>query len=760
MGVSAASRVKGLCVGLMMFCCAQAQSPLAEPASIAAASTSEGAARVESARPRIGLVLGGGGARGAAHIGVLQVLEEHRIPVDSVAGTSMGALVGGMYASGRSANQLEELLQAIDWPRMFRDSGDRGSRPMRRKRDDLANLSKAELGLRERRLMVPRGALQGQRLLLWLRRHTLDVAGVESFKELPIPFAAVATDIVSGERAVLESGDLAAAMRASMAVPGVFAPLRVNDRLMVDGGIVDNVPIAVARAQGAERLIVIDVGAPLLSEEQLGSPLSISLQMVSVLMKQQTDRALATLSSTDVLIRPELGDLSSADFEANARAIAIGRQAAEAALPQLQALALDEAGWAAHLAARTRPSGAALRFSRIEVDELRSQSSRRVAKLLGTLLPGELDLDLLETRLDQTMAIGDFERVGYRLRRDGEDAILLVEPIDKGWGPGYLRFGFAVGDDFSGRSSYQLTADLRLTGLDSRGREWRNQVNIGQRSGLLTELHQPLGGDGRYYLQTFADYEATRQPLELLGQRVADYSNRSTRVGGEVGFYPDPRWQLSIGHQLGTRRLQRVIGSDELPARLKSDLGSLVLAATYDSLDEVGFPNRGARVDLAAQLYRSALGSDADADVLRIRADRPLQFSPLTVLLGFRADWALQGTDTDEALTFLGGFGQLSGIGESERVGTRSVLARALFYRRLNGMGLGTVPLYLGGSIEAGQNWLPIEHPSVGDLDYAGSVFLGADTILGPVFLGYGRVSSGEGATFLRIGSVIEDLRR
>src|SRR5690606_26431256 len=151
----------------------------------AAASASEVAARVESARPHIGLVLGGGGARGAAHIGVLQVLEEHRIPVDSVAGTSMGALVGGMYASGRSANQLEELVQAIDWPRMFRDAGDRGSRPMRRKRDDLANLSNAELGLRDRRLMVPRGALEGQRLLLWLRRNTLDVDGVESFNDLP-----------------------------------------------------------------------------------------------------------------------------------------------------------------------------------------------------------------------------------------------------------------------------------------------------------------------------------------------------------------------------------------------------------------------------------------------------------------------------------------------------------------------------------------------------------------------------------------------
>jgi NTE family protein len=733
--------------------CAVAAAPGVESDDAAA-----GGAGAE--RPRIGLVLGGGGARGAAHIGVLQVLEEHRIPIDSVAGTSMGALVGGIYASGRSASELEALVSTIDWPRIFDDASGRGSRPMRRKRDDLASLGSVELGFREGAVAVPRGALQGHRLLLWLRRQTLAVREIDAFDALPIPFAAVATDIVSGERVVLSRGDLAMAMRASMAVPGVFAPIRVDGRMMVDGGVVENIPVRVARGQGAERMIVVDVGAPLLSEEELGSPLSISLQMVSVLMKHETDRALAELGSGDILIRPALGALSSAAFESSVEAIAAGRAAAIAALPELQALALDTDAWTAHLAARGRAIPADAAFARLDVAPGRSRSAERVARLLQTLPPGPLDVDHLEQRLDQVMAIGDFERINYRLHRDAEESILLVEPVDKGWGPGFLRFGFAVGDDFDGRSSYQMTADLRLTGLDDRGREWRNRVSIGQRAGLLTELHQPLGEDGRYYLQTFADYEATRQPLEMFRVRIADYTRRTTRIGAEFGFYPDPRWQLSAGLRRGHRRLARDVGAADLPERIRADLGSLVLGATYDTLDNVGFPRDGARFDFAAQAFRPALGSDARADVLQLRADVPLDLGPATVLFGMHADWALSGRNTSEALTFLGGFAQLTGLGESERLGSRALVGRALAYRRLNEAGIVSVPLYFGGSLEAGQNWLPGQPVRSRHLDIGGSLFLGADTLLGPVYLGYGRLSSGEGAAFLRIGSPIEDLRR
>jgi NTE family protein len=711
-------------------------------------------------RPTVAVVLGGGGARGAAHIGVLQVLEEHRIPVDLVTGTSMGALVGGLYAAGHRPADMQHLLADIDWKHMFKDSPPRETRHMRRKREDIANLGTAELGVRDGKIVIPRGALQGHRLLLWLRRQTLGVRDVENFAELPIPFACVATDIVSTEKAVLTQGDLAMSMRASMAVPGVFSPIRVNGQLMVDGGVVDNVPISVARDLGADRLIVVDVGAPLLTEEQLGSPMAISLQMVSALMKRETDRSLATLGSNDILIRPALGEFSSADFDGSASTVAVGRQAALDALPQLLPLALNETDWQAHLAARGMPDHAALQINRVVVDDSRTRSSRHIARTVSRIEPGALSIDQLEDVLDQTMSEGGYERVNYHLRRVGDESILSIEPVDKGWGPGYLRFGFALGDDFAGGSAYQATGDLRLTGLDERGREWRNRVQLGQRSGVLTELYQPIGDDGRFYALGSADYEVTEQPFEVLDQSIALFSSQVSRGGAEIGFYPNDHWQLSTGLQFGRHHLDRLIGSSDIAEHNSFSSGAWTFGATYDTLDDVGFPTRGSRFDAALRAFRPGLGSDEEADVVRLRFDRPIDTRLGTLLIGAQADWALTGRDSGEAITTLGGFGRLTGLRENERVGTRSVLARVLGYRGLNETRLASVPLYAGFSLEAGQNWLSFESAQVGDLDYSASVFFAVRSPLGPLYLGYGRSTSGDSSAFLRIGTLIDDLRR
>jgi NTE family protein len=711
-------------------------------------------------RPRVAVVLGGGGARGAAHIGVLQVLEENRIPVDLVTGTSMGALIGGLYAAGHRPDEMQDLLAHIDWKHMFKDSPPRETRHMRRKREDIANLGSAELGFREGKIVTPRGALQGHRLLLWLRRQTLGVREIENFADLPIPFACVATDIVTTEKAVLTQGDLAMSMRASMAVPGVFAPIRVNGQLMVDGGVVDNVPISVARDLGAQHLIVVDVGAPLLTEDQLSSPMAVSLQMVSALMKRETDRSLATLGETDVLIRPELGDFSSADFDGSASTVAIGRQAALDALPQLMSLALSETEWQAHLAAREQPDHKDIRIDRVVVDDSRTRSSRHIARTISRIEPGSLSIDQLEDVLDQTMSEGGYERVNYHLKQQGDESILRIEPVDKGWGPGYLRFGFALGDDFAGGSAYQATADLRLTGLDERGREWRNRVQLGQRSGVLTELYQPLGGDGQLYALGFADYEVTEQPFEVLNQSIALFASQVTRVGAEIGFYPNDHWQLSSGLQFGRHHLDRLIGSQDIGEHNSFSSGAWTFGATYDTLDDIGFPTEGSRFDLALRAFRPGLGSDEEADVVRLRFDQPVDTAIGTLLFGAQADWALTGRDSGEAITTLGGFGRLTGLRENERVGTRSVLARVLGYRGLNEVRLASVPLYAGFSLEAGQNWLSFESAELGDLDYSASVFFAVRSPLGPLYIGYGRSTSGDSSAFLRIGTLIDDLRR
>ncbi|MCB1628583.1 MAG: patatin-like phospholipase family protein, partial [Xanthomonadales bacterium] len=576
-------------------------------------------------RPTVGLVLGGGGARGAAHIGVLQVLEEHHIAVDLVTGTSMGALVGGLYAAGHSPQELEQLVVGIDWRRMFDDAPPRGQRSMRRKREDLDNLAELELGMSaDYKLQVPRGALQGHNLLLWLRRNTLPVAHIQQFDDLPIPFACVATEIVGGGKAVLNGGDLPLAMRASMAVPGVFAPIRVNEKLMVDGGLVDNLPVSVAREMGATHLIVVDVAAPLYSEAQLDSPLAVTMQMITTLMKAETDRTLAELASADVFLQPALGEFSSAAFDQSADAIALGRAAAEKALPRLLTYQLDDEAWAVHLAARRERVGEWPQVARIQVDDHRSASAGRVGKAVQSLQSGEVDPDALDAALQLAMSEGEFERINYRIA-DGQEPTLVIQPVDKGWGPGLVRFGFALGDDFEGNSNYQAEVDLRMTGLDRRGREWRNRLSLGRRAGLLTELHQPFGGAGQYYGLGFASYEAFEQPIQLAGVRLAELGIKRLLAGVELGWYPTPAWQLSAGLERGRRRFERTVGSPEdVEALTNLDLGAVHLAVTYDTLDNVGFPTRGARLDSALLVYLDALGTSQEADVFRLRYDQPL----------------------------------------------------------------------------------------------------------------------------------------
>ena len=241
-------------------------------------------------RPRIGLVLGGGGARGAAHIGVLKELERLRIPVDAIAGTSMGAIVGGLYATGVNAEDLEELVSSLDWNAALSDTAAREDMSFRRKQDEREFPINFELGLRGTDLVLPKGVIQGQELDLLLRKLTLHASHITDFDNFPIPFRAIASDIVAGEAVVMDSGDLAMAIRASMSVPGVFAPARIDGRLLVDGGLIGNLPIDVMKEMGVDIIIAVDVEFPLYKSEELKSVLTISEQMLTILIRKETLR--------------------------------------------------------------------------------------------------------------------------------------------------------------------------------------------------------------------------------------------------------------------------------------------------------------------------------------------------------------------------------------------------------------------------------------------------------------------------------------
>jgi NTE family protein len=732
--------------------------------ALAASCFAAAEASAQALRPKTCLVLGGGGARGAAHIGVLKVLEREHVPIDCITGTSMGAIVGGLYAAGYNADEIETVLKSIDWKDMFNDDPPREELPMRRKEDELRFLGGIELGLRDGKIALPRGAIQGQKLQLLLRRLLLSTLRTEDFDDLPIPFRSVATDIGKGEKVVFGKGDLAMAIRASMSVPAAFAPIRYQGHLLVDGGIVDNVPIDEARKLGGTRLIVINVGQPLASEEELTSPFAIANQMLTAMMQRQTELQLRSLGANDVLLVPQLGDITSASFDRAVQAMALGAKVAEENVASLRTLAASADDYAQFSARHRRQPFDAPLIAFLEVLDGRSRTADYVKQRLSDLVDKPFDTEQVEKRIGLAYGEGSYERISYdlvdRVGRTG----LVVEPVDKGWGPNYLRLGLRLADNFAGRNSYQLFAEANFTGLNSLGGESRNRVQLGEVTELYSEFLQPWGRLGQYYVAPRVQYKAYNFPLDDNGTDVAEYRRRRYLGAVELGYTPDASWQLSSALEYGRDAAHLRIGTpggsaqpNGLPKNVSTDFGGVVLRAVYDDLDRTAFPSRGMRLDLSEETLLTQLGSSDAARITRLRWDWALSYGANRWLLGASVNTASgNGANVQiAAQSQIGGLANLSGYTENQLFASQTALLRAVYYRRVtNADALFSLPLYLGGSLEAGGWWN--ERRRIGsNMIGAGSVFVGIDTFLGPIFLGYGYAQGGHNAAYLTFGSLL-----
>ncbi|MBL0028844.1 MAG: patatin-like phospholipase family protein [Rhodanobacteraceae bacterium] len=743
-----------LCVAWMPMFAATAQTTMPE-------LTPEDYAHALPSAPRIGLVLGGGGARGAAHIGVLKVLEREHIPIHAIAGTSMGSIVGGFYAAGYTPEEIEAVIASIDWKDFFSDDPARADLPMRRKDEDYRDLLDFKLGLRDGKLIAPRGVLQGQKFLNLLRRMLMPYWRLKSFDDLPIPFRAIGTDIGHGEQVVFKEGDLSLAIRASMSVPGAFAPIRVDGRLMVDGGIVNNVPVDIVKAMGVDRVIVVDVGEPLMDEDALSSPLSVTLQMITVLMKQRTDAALASMSPEDVLIRPDLGDMGSAEFDRAISTIAIGEQAATAVVAQLKPLALPADAYAAVRLQQHRAEFEAPPIEFLEVNGKRTRAPLFVHTAMRDLIGKPLDEAEVERHIGEAYGTGHYERILYKLAKRGDSTGLLVTPVDKGWGPNFVGFGLQLSDDFNGRSDYQLAAEATFTGLSEHGAEARVRADLGRITALGGEWYQPWGDRGQYYWKPEIRFDARNQNfVEDTGS--LDARLRRAQIGARIGTNIGHSWRIEGGVEYSHNRAQIQTGQLPIPGvtGFTSDASSLVLAVDHDSLDDLGFPTRGRRGSAKLTISRPGLGSDANGEVLRGDWYRAFSFDRHRLLVGAEAQSSWGEPEAFSALATLGGFTRLSGFGDRELSGEHSALARAIYYRRFGDMSqLFALPAYIGASVEAGNVWADRDQVSLDSLVYAGSLFVGIDSPLGPIFFGYGQAEGGEDSFYLSFGSLFGERR-
>ncbi len=705
-------------------------------------------------RPRIGLVLGGGGARGAAHIGVLKELERQRVPVDAIVGTSMGAIVGGLYASGMSAAELEELVTTLDWKSALSDGGSRADLGFRRKQDDRDFPIRFELGVRDGALQLPQGVLQGQRLDLLLRELTLDSSYVRDFDDLGIPFRAVASDLLTGDAHVMGEGDLALAIRASMSVPGAFAPVEVDGRLLVDGGLVGNLAVEVMQSMGVDVIIAVDVEFPLYTQDELYSAVGISEQVLTILIRKETLRQIERLGDDDLLIRPDLGVFASTNFQGSGEAIEPGVQATQAHSERLAELSLDPEAYARYRAGVDVPPPAQETLDFIRVDDDGILSSALLARKM-TLEPGDpVDAERLSSEANRLYGLKVFEKVGYQLVKEGDELGVEFSATTKRWGPGYLRFGLGIEDDLDGSTAFNIGARYWRPLINALGAEWRTDLQIGTDPAIATEFYQPLRFDSRIFVATNAEIGQRNFNLFGDGEPVAEFRLTEFNLGLDVGAEIGNVGEFRVGLYRGKADARVKVGDPAFPD-LEADSGGVRARLLIDSLDSAQFPRSGMQAVVEARMSRPGLGASRRYDTAFFAVDNAWSRGKSTFVAGVQFGTSLTSESALQDHYVLGGFQRLSGLERGALTGPYAGLARLVYYRRIGDptQGLFDLPVYIGGSLEAGNAWATSDDISADTLLLNGSLFVGLDSYFGPIYLAAGLGEGGRSNFYLFVGT-------
>ena len=706
----------------------------------------------EAPRPKVGLVLSGGAARGLAHIGVLKALEEQGIKIDAIAGTSMGAVVGGLYASGYKIDELEKLALGIDWQQALSDAPPREDVPFRRKQDDRDFLVKQKLSFRDDgSLGLPLGVIQGQNLALLLESLLAHTSDTRDFDKLPIPFRAVATDIANGEKVVFRKGHLPQVIRASMSIPAVFAPVEMDGRLLVDGGMTDNIPLDVAREMGVDIAIVVDIGTPLRNRKQLTTVVDVLNQSITLMTRRNSEEQLAALKPTDVLIQPALAAFGVTDFGKAQEMIDAGYRATRVLDARL-ALLKPAVSQDAELNAARAPGQRTPIITAIKVENDSKVDDDVIRYYIRQPVGEPLDLARLHSDMGTLYGLDYFEQVQYRVVHKGQDHTLVISARGKRSGTDYLRVGLNLSDDMRGDSAFNLGASYRINGINRLGAEWLTRAQLGDKQELYSEFYQPLDVGSRYFIAPSVVFEAQNVDAVLDNDPIAQYRveryGLALNVGRQIGNNGEVRF--GVGEAWGKADVR--IGDQDLPSENFNE-GFYSLKYSYDSLDNVYYPHEGKDISLTFLQFEPSLGSDTRYRQWEFKFDKAMSRGPDTLILGGRYGRTLDDTNVVTSSFLLGGARQLSGFREDAISGQNVSLMRAVYYRRLTPRSYLPLdfPLYAGASLERGRAWNNDNEFDSGYIN-AASVFIGFDTPLGPLNFSYGLNDANEQAVYLNLG--------
>lgn len=705
-------------------------------------------AKHENTPKKIALVLSGGGARGAAHIGVLEVLQRERIPLACIVGTSMGGLVAGSYASGISPSQMRQKLAQADWNDMFLDSADYAQLSFRKKRTLKNYLPGTEIGVTKEGMQLQPGVIAGEKIKLFFNQLAGDDRGERLIEELPVPLAIVATDIGTGEKYVFKKGSLSQAMRASMSVPGLMAPVEHQGHKWVDGGLVDNLPVNIARELcDPDVIIAVNVSTPLKPANEIGSLISITSQMIGILTKQNVEQSIASLTNNDVYIEPALGDFSALDFQNYAEAADTGHEATEVQLPRLKQLAATPEtfeSWSTELVDLRKTT---------QVDEIRIHPMKKVhpdfvAQHIRQQTNTPLDREQLEQDLTRAYGDGFYENVDYRLYTENQKNILEITATEKKWSSDYISLGFDLTNEYRAGSTFDLRAFYRNTWLNHLGGEFFASADIGSRPGFEVEIYQPLTSEQTYFIQPSFVQKRSTTSVFFDDEKIAEYKLNRSYSELVVGRNLDIYGQISAGW----RQYRLTSTASVAPTNLRDiheSYGGVVANFTVDRRNRLYFPTQGWSFD--ANYFDS---DEANYSKLKTQFDAAVPYD--NFVLATRASYtrSLKGELPPLDAAELGGFLNLSSYS------TQQIFADSTLYGHIRAEHiLGRMPLGFNGDLRVG---LGIEAARVrsaytitrnNDWIQSGVVYLGGETPLGPAYLGCGFSLDGKINIYLQIGS-------
>ncbi len=730
-------------------------------------------------RPKVAVVLAGGGAKGAAHIGVLKALEEMHIPVDIITGTSMGAYVGGLYATGMSADEIESFIYSVDWNSGYRDRVDRSQRRVRDKEYEDRYQITTDLGLRFGEVRAPTGVVQGQNMLRVLRETTGNLGRFESFDELAIPYRSVATDILELDEVVIGNGYLVDAMMASMSVPGALPPYKLNGHMLVDGGVVNNMPVDVARAMGADVVIAVDISTDYKTEDDFTGLFTVADQLSNYLVRRSTQQQVETLQEHDVYIRPNVGQMETVEFDKMPWAFQSGYDITREMESKLAGLRLSNAEYQKYIDHKQEVRKKLVYGDDRVVDEIVIVNNTHYSDVL---LTNRLELETgrkietaeIEKAVENLYALDRFELITYHFEEVDGSNLLVFDVNEKSWGPNYLNFRFFLEDDFDTDSQYGIGMSTNFTNLNSHGAEMALNVEMGTDKLIEAELYSPVLSSQEFFVAGKVAYSSEGRNLP-----VSDDDSSLSSVNDFLPVsYTEFVSEIAIGIQptlwqelrLGGRYSSGSIELSTLASVGNLDFERRGLFANYrlDTLDDFAFPTRGLLVDLEYLVSHDTspeeIGQSKPKDIVEdtvyeidARFKGAMSYQRHT-LVGQAEYSFVQSKNSSITLDprELGGFLHLSGIPRNSLIG-QNLFFSSLVYRYKwfdNDFGLFEAPVYVGASLEHGGTWSDNDLKlNEAPLYNAASIFFGVDSPIGPIMLAYGRTEQDMEAVYLIVGT-------